>query len=392
MEGMKNLFIVSLALFLVYSNCVGQIVNQKPLEQYCNQNEKKILKEFNNYIVSDSTIPYQMFMNNSNEVFVFQYDEKSDKCNGKLIQNGNTYQVYGSYGASESEGTFFGVLTENNQVKGIIRWYYYIDENSQNDYDGVSLNRIENGKDFSSNLYLISTATCYDEYEIDMIGTTEKYRVNEKGFAVNYYQADNIIFSYNESDNYVQGNLTIKGSKCDVYGIYMGEGMYFGSVWFNGNSKGVLYWDYSDSCIVLTNKIDCKTFESEVCKTEKPMNNNPFGSGTNGGFGTGKDKDNGMNEGSGNGPSGPELSNRKRLNDPKIDHIETNIACTISLKLIINDNGEIVSVNNIASKTTTSDQRIISQVISAVRQQVKYEKSMGSSLQTVYLTVRLNAK
>jgi len=387
MKGMKNLFIVSWALFLVNSNCVCQIVNQKSLEQYCNQNEKKILKEFNKYIVSDSTIPYQMFMNNSNEVFVFQYDEKSDKCNGKLIQNGNTYQVYGSYGASESEGTFFGVLTENNQVKGIIRWYYFIDENSQNNYDGVSLNRIENGKDFSSNLHLISTATCYDEYEIDMIGTAEKYRVNEKGFAVNYYQADHINFSYSESDNYVQGNLTIKGSKCDVYGIYMGEGMYFGSVWFNGNSKGVLYWDYSDSCIVLTNKIDCKTFESEVCKTEKPSNNTLFGSGgsgTNGGFGN--------DASSGGIGSGGNGAGRVRLNDPNIENIETNVNCTVYLKLTINENGEVVSASNISSKTTTTDQRLINQVISVVKREVKYNKEKGTGLVTVFLTVKLNAK
>jgi hypothetical protein len=377
---MKNLFIVSWALFLVNSNCVCQIVNQKSLEQYCNQNEKKILKEFNKYIVSDSTIPYQMFMNNSNEVFVFQYDEKSDKCNGKLIQNGNTYQVYGSYGASESEGTFFGVLTEKNQVKGIIRWYYFIDENSQNNYDGVSLNRIENGKDFSSNLHLISTATCYDEYEINMIGTAEKYRVNEKGFAVNYYQADHINFSYSESDNYVQGNLTIKGSKCDVYGIYMGEGMYFGSVWFNGNSKGVLYWDYSDSCIVLTNKIDCKTFESEVCKTEKPINNTLFGSGgngTNGGFVTGK------NEGIGIGQEP-----RKRITKLNLEHINVSESVLIDFKVNINRNGDVTSVYHLPSGMKVIDPVIIEELKNAILTQLKYEKSNEISSDRIKIELR----
>lgn len=391
MKGMRNIFIAFWALFLVNSNCLGQIVNQKPLEQYCNQNEKKILKEFNNYIVSDSTLPYKMFLNNSSELFVFQYDEKSDKCNGKLMLNGNTYQVYGSYGVSDKEGTFFGVLTENNQVKGIIRWYYYIEDDSQNNCDGVSIYRLQNGQEYDSDLPIISSASCYDEYEIDMIGTANNYRVNAKDVQTKYYQGENINFSFQESENDIQGILTVKGTKCDVYGIYMGEGMYFGSVWFNGNSKGVLYWDYSDSCIVLTNKIDCKTFDSEVCKTEKPTNNIPFGSGGNGssgGFGSGTGKD----EGSGSGPSGIEVSKRKRLNDPNLNHIVTNIDCTVSLKLVINDNGEVVSVSNVATKTTTSDLRIISQVISVVKQQVKYEKSKGSSLQTVYLTLRLTAK
>ena len=36
--------------------------------------------------------------------------------------------------------------------------------------------------------------------------------------------------------------------------------------------------------------------------------------------------------------------------------------------------GDIVSASNIASKTTTTDQRIINQVISAVKSQVKYSK------------------
>lgn len=385
---MRNVFIVFLALFSINSYCLGQIVNEKPLEQYCNQNEKRILKEFNKYAVSDSTLPYQMFLNNSNELFVFQHDEKSDKCNGKLILNGNTYQVYGSYGASDTEGTFFGVLTENNQVKGIIRWYYYIEDDSQNNYDGVSVNRVENGKEFSSNLPVISSATCYDEYEIDMIGTAEKYRVNENDFAVKYYQAEDINFSYKESDNYVQGILTVKGNKCDVYGIYMGEGMYFGSVWFNGNSKGILYWDYSDSCIVLTNKINCKTFDSEVCKTEKPTNNNPFGSegnGTNGGFGEGTGKQYGNDNGAGNGPSGPD---RKRITKVDLSKVEVSESASLIFKVNIDKEGNVVSAYYLPSGMTTVDNSVIEEIRKVLVEQLKYEKSNTFSSDRITIELR----
>jgi hypothetical protein len=58
--------------------------------------------------------------------------------------------------------------------------------------------------------------------------------------------------------------------------------------------------------------------------------------------------------------------------------------------MTINEAGEVVSANNLASKTTTTDQRIINQVISAVKNQVKYSKDPGAGLVSVFLTVKVN--
>ena len=120
--------------------------------------------------------------------------------------------------------------------------------------------------------------------------------------------------------------------------------------------------------------------------------NNPFGSGgsSDNGSGGGKfGKDTGV---SGTGPQGVgDGSGRIRLNDPKVDDIVSDDNHRIHLRLTINSDGGIVDARNISSKTTTTDQRIINQVISAVRAQVKYNKKDASALEIVYLTVTLSA-
>jgi hypothetical protein len=123
---------------------------------------------------------------------------------------------------------------------------------------------------------------------------------------------------------------------------------------------------------------------------------NPFGDGGDGGgkgggSGTGFGRDSGNGYGTGGGGNGSG-SGRTRLNNPSVDHIATDIDVTINLKLTINSNGDVIAANNIASKTTTTDQRIINQVISAVKNQVKYSKDNDAGLVSVFLTVRVNAK
>lgn len=122
--------------------------------------------------------------------------------------------------------------------------------------------------------------------------------------------------------------------------------------------------------------------------------NNPFGDGgSGGGKGGGKGGKFGNDNGTaGTGPGGNGNGDgRTRLNDPSVDHIETNVNVTIHLKLTVNESGDVVSASNITSKTTTTDQRIINQVISAVKSQVKYNKDPGSGMVSVYLTVKINA-
>jgi hypothetical protein len=120
-------------------------------------------------------------------------------------------------------------------------------------------------------------------------------------------------------------------------------------------------------------------------------------------FGTGGDAVGGRGIGSGPGPFGDGRGNdgqgsggsasgkgRIRLNEPKVDHIETNVKVTVSLKLTINEDGQVISAQS-TSKTTTTDKRIIDQVISAVKDQVRYNKDPGAGLVSVFLTVRINA-
>jgi hypothetical protein len=135
---------------------------------------------------------------------------------------------------------------------------------------------------------------------------------------------------------------------------------------------------------------------SQNTSSSTQRSTNPFGDGGNGGgkgggSGSGFGNDSGSGNGSGGNGNG-DGSGRKRLNNPSVDHIDTDIDVTINLKLTINSNGEVIAANNLASKTTTTDQRIINQVISAVKNQVKYSKDPDSGLVTVFLTVRVNAK
>jgi uncharacterized protein (TIGR02145 family) len=97
---------------------------------------------------------------------------------------------------------------------------------------------------------------------------------------------------------------------------------------------------------------------------------NPFGTGGDGGgkgsgSGTGFGNGGGSSIGPGSGGNGSS-EGRRRLNNPSVDHIKTAVNVTIYLKMTINEAGEVVKATNLASKTTTTDQRIINQVISAV--------------------------
>lgn len=125
------------------------------------------------------------------------------------------------------------------------------------------------------------------------------------------------------------------------------------------------------------------------------QSNDPFASGGSGGGNQGGSggqfgSDTGPG-GTGPGGGGGSGAGRTRLNDPNVEHIETSVNITVNLKLTINEDGNVVGATNISSKTTTTDQRIINQVISAVKNQVKYNKNPGSGLTNVYLTVKLNA-
>ena len=126
---------------------------------------------------------------------------------------------------------------------------------------------------------------------------------------------------------------------------------------------------------------------------------NPFGTGgTGGGSETGQGKLGGPGRGEGEGKDdGPNSGygdgeNRIRKNDPKLDKFKTDVDITINLKLIINSSGKVVSATNIASKTTTTDNRIINGVISEVMKQVKYNEKKNARDEYVYFTYLIRAQ
>lgn len=121
----------------------------------------------------------------------------------------------------------------------------------------------------------------------------------------------------------------------------------------------------------------------------------PFGSGGNGGRG-----------GSGNGPfGGPENGakdggnggvgtgkTRFRLNNVNLPQYDMDVDCRIGLKITINADGVITDCRSIKSVTTCKSQIIINDVISRVKQQVKYNKEKGATLTQVDYTIALNAR
>lgn len=124
------------------------------------------------------------------------------------------------------------------------------------------------------------------------------------------------------------------------------------------------------------------------------VSNNPFGTGGDGGgrgsgSGPGPFGNDRGSEGDGPGGSGSGKG-RIRLNDPNVDHIETNVNVKVHLKLTVNEDGQVIAASS-TSKTTTTDQRIINQVISAVKSQVRYNKDPGAGLVSMFLTVQVRA-
>lgn len=156
---------------------------------------------------------------------------------------------------------------------------------------------------------------------------------------------------------------------------------------------------------VLTKKVNPKTKTNTGKGTKNaspsskndPSNstksNNPFGSGGSGeqGSGSGKFGDD-SGAGSGNGPGGTgDGAGRIRLVDPQVDDIVSDDNHRINLRLTINAEGNVIDIRNIAAQTTTTDQRIINQVIAATKKQAKYSKKPGSGPEVVFITLHLSA-
>ena len=141
-----------------------------------------------------------------------------------------------------------------------------------------------------------------------------------------------------------------------------------------------------------SNKTNSKQSENEASTVSK--SNNPFASGgkkggDGNGKGFGKDKGNGAGDGPGGRGDG---GKRIRLKDPVVDNYQINNIEYIHLKVVIDENGNVISARNLPSKTTILDQRIINQVIQKTIQTAKYNKKSGAALAEAYITVKIMPK
>lgn len=136
--------------------------------------------------------------------------------------------------------------------------------------------------------------------------------------------------------------------------------------------------------------------------TTKPTNNtssttqtspNPFGGGSGGGTGGGNGDtfgtDSGKEGSGGDGVGTGSGQGRIRKNEISTDEIYTSSTVTVKLILTINAEGQVVAAQCLTSGTTTTDQRIINQVMQAAKSQLEYNKEPGAGLQKVYYTVKI---
>lgn len=148
-------------------------------------------------------------------------------------------------------------------------------------------------------------------------------------------------------------------------------------------------------------KVSVHSGQSNKTNTNKPSENtaqttqqstNPFNKGgSEGGEGGGKGKGFGPDSGKdGKGGEGNQSDEgRVRYNEIDVDDIYTSTVISVQLKLTINAEGRVVSAQAVSAGTTTTDQRIINQVIAAAKSQLQYSKQENASLQVQWYTVKI---
>jgi hypothetical protein len=119
---------------------------------------------------------------------------------------------------------------------------------------------------------------------------------------------------------------------------------------------------------------------------------NPFGPGAKGSGGSFGNDNGEWGNGAGSVPgTGIKANpNRVRLSEPSVTHIASEEEVIVVLKLTVNAAGKVLSATR-SSLTTTTDTRIINQVITAVKNQVKYNETPGAELESQVIMVLIPA-
>ncbi|MBW7867989.1 MAG: hypothetical protein H3C31_06670 [Brumimicrobium sp.] len=133
--------------------------------------------------------------------------------------------------------------------------------------------------------------------------------------------------------------------------------------------------------------------EGKQSNTENTSAPNPFsGTGTGGqgkdGTGPGLGSDNGPGSGAGDPGTGSKGKTRIRTkNITSKPHTINNEKCEVALKLTIDAQGKVVRVDVIRDKTTTTNQKLIDEVVELAKQEVRYEAKDGAQNEIAYYTV-----
>ncbi len=156
--------------------------------------------------------------------------------------------------------------------------------------------------------------------------------------------------------------------------------------------------------IITTPKSTTSVNSGQANSTNSPNSNNPpsgnnvdnpfsggFGGGNGGGSGTGNGTGVGSDTGPGSGPGGGG-GTRTLLAGVNADDIVYNYDVKFFFNVTINDEGVVVYVENIPSRTTTSDEIIIRKVMDLVKKQVRYSKSPNTPVKTLVYNVNFSAR
>jgi hypothetical protein len=138
--------------------------------------------------------------------------------------------------------------------------------------------------------------------------------------------------------------------------------------------------------------------------TKKP--NNDFSFNPNGGKGGGKDGKNGSgigpDSGDGKGPGGPGKGSggssggavkRFYINTPNTSGIHNDEFCTITFRVIVDENGELVGNPTLVggTATTTSNSGLIEQVKQLVKRELRYNAVKGAERFTDKVMIQIKA-
>jgi hypothetical protein len=132
--------------------------------------------------------------------------------------------------------------------------------------------------------------------------------------------------------------------------------------------------------------------------TSTSPSKNPWGTGGSGGGekggrggkGFGDDTGTGTGEGGPGGGSGrTERAPRTRLTSPET--VDSDQSGVVYIQVTINAEGDVVKALSISNRTTVTDQRIVNQVLSNVKKQVKYNKVPGATPQNQTLRIDVKA-